>query len=235
MRRIVPVLFALWFAVAAPPALPQETESAVPELEAFHEVIYPIWHTAYPEKDIAALKGFVPEIERLAGRRLRGQAPRHPQGQGSEVAGRAGGVPEVRRSLRRGGQGTGRSGPSRRRGGPPRPIRDAGQDDPPRPQGDGRVPQGPLCRLSQVPSRTGSSERYRAASPDLEAKAGAVAKATLSKRMESRAERFQAAAADLVAAAASLAAASRGTDDAAVEKAVLALHEKYVALEKVFD
>ncbi len=39
-----------------------EITASVPELSAFHEVIYPIWHTAYPAKDIQALKGFVPQI-----------------------------------------------------------------------------------------------------------------------------------------------------------------------------
>ena len=44
-----------------------ETESRVPELMAFHKVIYPIWHNAYPAKDYAALRGFVKEInERFA-------------------------------------------------------------------------------------------------------------------------------------------------------------------------
>jgi hypothetical protein len=40
-----------------------ETESTVPELVEFHEVIYPIWHTAFPAKDYAALRGFLPGIE----------------------------------------------------------------------------------------------------------------------------------------------------------------------------
>jgi len=44
----------------------EEARYGVPELEAMHEVIYPIWHTAYPQKDLAALRGFVPEIEKLA-------------------------------------------------------------------------------------------------------------------------------------------------------------------------
>jgi len=39
-----------------------EITASVPELFAFHEIIYPIWHTAYPAKDIKALKGFVPQI-----------------------------------------------------------------------------------------------------------------------------------------------------------------------------
>ena len=40
-----------------------EITSEVPELFAFHEVIYPMWHNAYPAKDYEALKGFVPQIK----------------------------------------------------------------------------------------------------------------------------------------------------------------------------
>ena len=40
-----------------------EITSSVPELTSFHSIIYPMWHDAYPEKDIQALKGFVPEIK----------------------------------------------------------------------------------------------------------------------------------------------------------------------------
>lgn len=39
-----------------------ETSSDVPELFAFHDVIYPIWHTAFPSKDIEMLKGYVDEV-----------------------------------------------------------------------------------------------------------------------------------------------------------------------------
>ncbi|MCL5031175.1 MAG: hypothetical protein M1480_19400 [Bacteroidetes bacterium] len=44
----------------------KETESKVPELEQFHEVIYSIWHTAYPEKDYAALRSYAGEVNSLA-------------------------------------------------------------------------------------------------------------------------------------------------------------------------
>jgi hypothetical protein len=39
-----------------------EIESSVPELFEFHEVIYPIWHTAYPEKNYAMLKEMVTDV-----------------------------------------------------------------------------------------------------------------------------------------------------------------------------
>ncbi|MEE8605830.1 MAG: hypothetical protein V3S65_10660, partial [Candidatus Aminicenantaceae bacterium] len=51
---------------ASNPFQTEETESTVKELSEFHEIIYPIWHTAYPEKDYAALREFVPEVNRLA-------------------------------------------------------------------------------------------------------------------------------------------------------------------------
>ncbi len=44
----------------------KETESKVPELEQFHDVIYPIWHTAYPAKDYAALRSYVGEVSSFA-------------------------------------------------------------------------------------------------------------------------------------------------------------------------
>ena len=39
-----------------------EIDSSVPELFAFHEVIYPIWHTAYPEKNYEMLKEMVTDV-----------------------------------------------------------------------------------------------------------------------------------------------------------------------------
>jgi len=42
---------------------PAEITSSVPELNDFHEIIYPMWHEAYPAKDYNALKGFVPQIK----------------------------------------------------------------------------------------------------------------------------------------------------------------------------
>lgn len=40
-----------------------EITSSVPELYQFHDVIYVIWHEAYPAKDIAGLKGMVEKIQ----------------------------------------------------------------------------------------------------------------------------------------------------------------------------
>lgn len=48
---------------AAQAPKPEEIKSSVPALDAMHEVIMPMWHDAWPNKDIKALTGFVPAID----------------------------------------------------------------------------------------------------------------------------------------------------------------------------
>lgn len=43
----------------------EELTAAVPELRELHEVIYPLWHNAYPEKDYALIKELLPQAESL--------------------------------------------------------------------------------------------------------------------------------------------------------------------------
>lgn len=39
-----------------------EITSSVPELFDFHEVVYPMWHTAYPNKDYSLFKQLLPDV-----------------------------------------------------------------------------------------------------------------------------------------------------------------------------
>ena len=43
----------------------EELTATVPELRELHEVIYPLWHNAYPEKDYALIKELLPQAESL--------------------------------------------------------------------------------------------------------------------------------------------------------------------------
>lgn len=43
-----------------------EIRSEISALEQFHDVVYPIWHVAYPSKDYAALRSYVDDIEKGA-------------------------------------------------------------------------------------------------------------------------------------------------------------------------
>ena len=42
---------------------PSDVSTSVPELANFHSIIAPMWHKAYPAKDIIALKSLVPQIK----------------------------------------------------------------------------------------------------------------------------------------------------------------------------
>ncbi|MBM4176788.1 MAG: hypothetical protein FJ213_11555 [Ignavibacteria bacterium] len=71
MRRIINLslltfLFAFNFSLLAQEEYSDETNSSVAELGQFHEVMYPIWHTAYPEKDFAALRNYSEDVKTLA-------------------------------------------------------------------------------------------------------------------------------------------------------------------------
>ncbi len=74
------ILFTIAFVLlTASPIFTQEhsseINSSIPELSEFHEVIYPIWHTAYPNKDIAMLKEMVSEVNEGAEQIYSAQLP----------------------------------------------------------------------------------------------------------------------------------------------------------------
>ncbi len=43
-----------------------ETSSSIPKLSEFHEVIYVLWHTAYPQKDYELIKKHQPDVAQFA-------------------------------------------------------------------------------------------------------------------------------------------------------------------------
>ena len=42
----------------------EETSSEVPALTAFHEVIFPLWHEAWPDKNTAMMKELLPRVQK---------------------------------------------------------------------------------------------------------------------------------------------------------------------------
>jgi len=51
---------------ASAESMDSETAASVPALTKFHEIIYPIWHDYYPNKNYDGLKKALPEVEKLA-------------------------------------------------------------------------------------------------------------------------------------------------------------------------
>jgi hypothetical protein len=68
MRRlpahVLCVLLLLGSARAVPAQTAAETQARVPELAAFHEVIYPMWHTAWPARDTTLLRELWPDLRK---------------------------------------------------------------------------------------------------------------------------------------------------------------------------
>lgn len=50
---------------AKPGVTPEELKATVPELIDLHEVVYPLWHSAFPEKDYELIKELLPQAESL--------------------------------------------------------------------------------------------------------------------------------------------------------------------------
>ena len=221
-------------AATAVPVFAQETESTVPELTAFHEVIYQIWHTAYPEKDVAMLKGLVPQVNDLAGKVYAAKLPGILRDKQAKYDA---GLAELRASVE--------AYNAAAKGSDDKALLDAAEVLHAKYEGLVRTLRPVLKEMDEfhkvlyvvfhkaLPDK--KWDEVRAAAPDLKAKAEAVTKAVLPARLQAKSEMFNGAAAGLFEAAGALAALDPHADGAAVEQAVLKLHTRYQELEKIFD
>ncbi|MGZ5554380.1 MAG: hypothetical protein ACXW3H_01285 [Candidatus Aminicenantales bacterium] len=233
LNRSWTIAFVL-LAAAAVPAMAQETESAVPELSAFHEVIYPIWHTAYPDKDIAMLKSLVPQVNELAGKVYAAKLPGILRDKQVKYDA---GLAEFRASVE--------AYNAAAKGSVDKAMLDAAEVLHAKYEMLVRILRPVLKEMddfhkvlyvvyhTDLPAKNWAA--VRAAAPDLKAKAEAVTAAKLSTRLEPKAEAFAKASGELVKAATVLAELGPKADGAAVEQAVQNLHSRYQDLEKIFD
>ena len=67
---ILVVFVCLGLALASAPAFaqpapkPEDLKASVPALDAMHSVIMPLWHDAWPNKDVKAMAAMLPDIEK---------------------------------------------------------------------------------------------------------------------------------------------------------------------------
>ncbi|MGA2531631.1 MAG: hypothetical protein ABSG19_01200 [Candidatus Aminicenantales bacterium] len=239
MKRLCAII-SIFLALAAggilaqEKAAAQETSSSVPELEAFHEIIYPIWHTAYPEKDIAALKGYVPRINELAAKIYAAKLPGILR---EKEAAWTAGVDKLKQAVdayntaAKGADGQALLNAAEalhmRYETLVRAIR------PVLPEMDAFHKELYVVYHRYLPDK--KWDDVRKAAPAMKALADAVAKVQLPKRLEAKTGMFKTAAASLVEATAALEGLAKSGDAAALEQAVVKVHAKYQALEKVFE
>lgn len=50
--------------LAQPAPKPEDLKASVPALDAMHDVIMPLWHDAWPNKDVKAMAAMLPDIEK---------------------------------------------------------------------------------------------------------------------------------------------------------------------------
>ena len=213
---------------------PDETRSEVPELTAFHEIIYPIWHTAFPEKDYRALRSYVPQIHEMAAKIYAASLPGILRDKETQWKN---GLDELKKSVAAyDAAASGQDDPALLRAAEAlhsryealvRTIRPVVKevDD--------------FHRALYVVYHTDTPEknydRIRVAAPDLVAKAEATTKALLPQRLAARDDAYRKASAELLEAAKALDGAAGAHDHEGMIAGVDKLHAKYQALEKIFD
>jgi len=229
-------VFAVLLAAASLAAFAQadETKSEVPELTAFHDIIYPIWHTAYPAKDYAALRGFVPQVNELAGKVFAAKLPgilREKQAKWDE------GLAVFKKSVE--------DYNAAAKGADDQALLTAAEVMHAKYEALVRLIRPVLKEVeafhqslyvlfhTYAPEK--EYDKIRGATADLVTKAEAVTQATLPARLTAKAEAFKTAAAELVEAAKALHAAGEAHDHDGMLAGVDKLHNKYQALEKIFD
>jgi hypothetical protein len=211
-----------------------ETESTVPELIEFHEVIFPIWHTAFPAKDYAALRGFLPRIEAGAARINAAKLPgilREKQAAWEKALAEFNLAVAAYRTAAAGTDD--------------QALLDAAERLHMRFEMQVRAIR-PVAKevdayhrvLYVVFHKYLPEKKYAdicGSAADMVAKAEAIAKAELSPRLAAKTEAFRAAAAALLAETKALEAAGKACREKDVAPLVGKVHAAYVALEKVFD
>jgi len=217
-----------------------EINSTVPELMAFHDVIYVIWHEAYPAKDISALKGMVekikPYIEKINSASLPGIL-RDKEGKWKE------GLNVLNASAENYYAAAG--------GNDDQKMLDAAEKlhadfemmvrilRPVNKEIDEYHKVLYVIFHKHYPAK--DYESVRKVIDDLISKAEACVNAKLPKRLEGKTELFQKTASELLEKTKALKDAlgindsTKDIDAAAVDKAIDAMHSKYQDLEKIFD
>ncbi len=236
LAAALPLAFSAALLAQAPAAAQatHEVSTSVPELTKFHDVIMPMWHTAYPAKDYAALRAIAKDVEagvaKIAGAKLPGILHEKQAAWDKGIA-----------ELKAAGAAYAKAA--------------AGTDDKAllvaaenlhtvyKAQGQIIRPVVPemndFHQTLYVVQHTYVPEKKWAdvckASGELQAKAEALAKATLPKRVEARSDAFKKESAQLVADAKALGAACKANAPAEVEKATGTLHSRYESLGKIFE
>lgn len=240
MKKTAIFRFLVCFLISAVvPALAQtpqaqETESTVPELSAFHDIIYPIWHSAYPDKDYAALRSHGPEVKRLAEKVCTAQLPgilHEKQAKWDQALAEFKKTVDAYLAAAAGTDDATLLGAAEalhmRYEMMVRTIRPVINEI------DAFHKVLYVVYHKYLPDQ--DYARIAESSGDLLIKAEAITKAALPKRLESKAQGFNLAAQELLEATKAFAKTAKSPHVQLIAAAVETVHAKYQGLEKIFD
>jgi len=213
---------------------PAETLAKVPALEAFHEVVFPMWHDAWPNKNIAKLVGMLPDVKRgvagIANAELPGilREKKAVWIQGVKELQLAAGAYEAA-AIAADSQG----------------LLNATERLHMRYEGLVRVIRPVLREIDDFHASLYalyhyflphySLEKIGASATELKAKMGPLGKASLPERWKAKSATFARSRADLGTAVDALEAAVAGKNEARVKAAVEEVHARYEAMTAVFE
>jgi hypothetical protein len=211
-----------------------EISGSVPELEEFHNVIYEIWHNAYPNKDIALLKSYVNDVNSYAEKIYKAVLPgilRDKEAKWNE------GLTELKKAVD--------DYNSAARGTSDEQMLNSAEALHSKFEMMVRIIKPVLKEVDDfhkvlyvvyhkyIPEK--DYDKIKSLSEDLKAKAEAIVNAKPNKKVESKLDAFKSAAGDLLTAVIELTETCKGNDGAVIEKAVENMHTKYQKLEGIFD
>ena len=211
-----------------------EISGDVPELMDFHNVIYEIWHNAYPNKDITALKSYVNDVNSYAEKIYDAKLPGILRDK--ETKWQAGLV-ELKKAVEDYNNAAAGSNDEQ--------MLNAAENLHEKFEMMVRIIKPVLKEVDDfhkvlyviyhkyLPEK--NYDAIKSVSEDLKSKAEAIVNTKPNKKVESKLEQFKTASADLLAAVNQLVEICKGNDNTQIENGVEEMHTKYQKLEAVFD
>lgn len=230
--------FLLLFFIITLPLMAQEkheVNSDVKELAEFHDVIYQIWHTAWPEKNIQMLKDLLPDVEKAYAKVKEAKLPgilRDKKGKWDEGLSKFGAAVAAYKDAA--GKDNAQA------------FLDAAEKMHADYEGLVRTVKPVLKEVDAFHqelymmyhyySPNFEVEKIKTSAAILKTKMDEMMNAKLTKRVEQRKEKFEQARKELFDSVVNLNdVVAKNTDKKAITDAVDGMHSKYAELEKVFD
>ena len=225
--------FPNWAAAHAP--VPEhEIKAEVPALRALHEVIYPLWHTAWPNKDANLMRELLPRTEELVAAVAAADLPGILRDKSESWEAGIAGLQAALASYRAAAAGE-----------EVQPLLEAVEDLHDRYERLVRTVRPVMKELDAYHvilyqlyhhiGPGGEVEPFRAAVAELHATCEPLRSAAVPRRFTEREEAIQTAFAELCVATAELAAAAPEADIKVLLATLEVVHDRYQAAEHVFD